>query len=285
MPDIAFLNEKFLPLDRAMVSVEDRGFQFGDGVYELIRAYGGRLFHVENHIRRLLQSLDSIQLPGVYPMDQWRSILEMALEKSGYTEAKIYLQVTRGVSPRQHPFPEKVIPTVVVTVRKMDIFPEDYQKEGVSVITMPDLRWARCDVKSINLLPNILAKQKAKEEGALEALFIRDGQVQEGAGSNVFSLKGDRLITPAEGNRILSGVTRGALIGLAKAMGLQVFEEDLELNALYSSDEVLLTATSMEILPVVRIDKKVIGSGKPGPIQKKLYQDFLNGLSRYKKGS
>ena len=276
MPDIAYLNGKFLSLARAKVSVEDRGFQFGDGVYELIRAYNGRLFHVENHLKRLLQSLKSIQLPRVYPMERWREILEKILKRSGYSEAKIYLQVTRGVAPRQHPFPGPVTPTVVVTVREMDPFPDSYQKEGISVITMPDIRWSRCDVKSINLLPNVLAKQKAKEAGALEALFIKDGQVQEGAGSNVFSLKGDHLITPPQGTRVLSGVTREAVIVLAKARGLQIIEKDLSMGALLSSDEVLLTATSMEVLPVVKIDGKVIGSGKPGPTQRKLYQDFLS---------
>ena len=168
---------------------------------------------------------------------------------------------------------------MVITVREMDVFPDSYYQEGISVITLPDVRWALCNVKSVNLLPNILAKQKAKEEGALEGIFVKDGKITEGAGSNIFYLRGDRLATPPEGNRILSGVTRKALMDLAKSRGLEVWEEEVELESLYSADEVLLTATSMEILPVVRVDQKVIGSGNPGPIYKKLYQSFLSLVS------
>ena len=276
MPDIAYLNEKFMPLSRAKVSVEDRGFQFGDGVYELIRSYGGRLFHAEDHIRRLLQSLQAIQLPPIYEMEKWKTILERALKKSAYLEAKIYVQVTRGGAPRDHCFPEHIDPTVVITVREMKKFPKSYQRDGVSVITQPDIRWSRCDIKSINLLPNILAKQKARDEGVLEVLFLRDGWVWEGAGSNVFSLRGDTLVTPPKGVNVLSGVTRETVIQLGKGLGLDVLEEPLSMASLLASDEVLLTATTLEVLPVVAVDGKTIGSGKPGPIQKQLYKGFLN---------
>jgi D-alanine transaminase len=158
----------------------------------------------------------------------------------------------------------------------MQPFPEAYHREGISVITMPDLRWGRCDVKSINLLPNVLAKQKAREVGALEALFLRGDQVLEGAGSNVFALKGTALVTPPKGMGILSGVTRETVIGLAKEAGFRVSEEALSLESLLSADEVMLTATSMEVLPVVRVDGKTIGTGKTGPVQRQLYQGFLN---------
>ena len=276
MPDVAFLNRRFIPLSRAKVSVEDRGFQFGDGIYELIRSYGGRLFHVEDHIRRLLQSLHAIHLPPIYDMEKWREISEKALKKSGYPKAKIYVQVTRGRAPRDHCFPDHIDPTVVITVREMEKLPKSYQRDGVSVITAPDIRWSRCDIKSINLLPNILAKQKAKEEGVLEVLFLRDGWVLEGAGSNVFSLRGDKLVTPPKGIKVLSGVTREAVIQLGKGLGLTVSEEPLSMEFLLASDEVLLTATTLEVLPVVAVDGKTIGSGKPGPMQKQLYEGFLN---------
>ncbi len=157
----------------------------------------------------------------------------------------------------------------------MEVLPEGYRRDGVSVITMPDIRWGRCDVKSVNLLPNVLAKQGAKEEGAIEALLIKGGKVQEGAGSNVFALNHDRLITPPKSTEILSGITRDVVLGLAKSMGCRVFEEELPLGVLQSSEEVFLTATTMEILPVVRVDGKPIGSGRPGEVQKRLYEGFL----------
>lgn len=275
MPDVAFLNGRFIPLSRARVSVEDRGFQFGDGIYELIRSYGGCLFHVEDHIRRLRQSLQAIQLPPVYEEEQWKDILEKALKKSAYLEAKVYIQVTRGVAPRDHCFPSQIDPTVVVTVREMKKLPKSYQRDGVSVISESDIRWSRCDIKSINLLPNILAKQKAKEHGVLEVIFLRDGWVWEGAGSNVFSLRGNKLLTPPKGAKVLSGVTREAVIQLGRGLGLTVSEEPLSMESLLASDEVILTATTLEVLPVVAVDGKTIGSGKPGPIQKRLYEGFL----------
>jgi len=274
MPNIAFVNGRFLPLARATVSVEDRGFQFGDGVYELLRTYGGEIFQIEAHLERLKNSAESIGLDMPYAPGRWKSMLESLNRKCGYPSAKLYIQITRGNAPRNHPFPERTRPTVVMTARRLVPPPRKLYERGASVITVPDLRWGRCDLKTINLLPNVMARQKAKTEGANEALFVRGGRVTEGSSSNVFGVIKGRICTTPTGPGILPGVTRVLVLRIAKSSGLSVSETELPLRRLISADEVFLSGTTVEVLPVVRIDGRRIGNGKPGRITRSIAESF-----------
>jgi D-alanine transaminase len=277
---MAYLNGRFMPLSRAMVSVEDRGFQFGDGVYELIRAYGGRLFCAEAHLERLARSAAAIGLKPVYSRTRWIGILKEALKRSGFQDAKIYIQLTRGAAPREHAFPRPSRPTVVVTVRKLTPMPAANRRRGVSVITVPDIRWGRCDIKTINLLPNVMAREKAIAAGAYEAIFVRDGWVTEGSGSNVFALIKGAIVTPPKGPMILPGITREEVLHLAKEAGLHTTERPVKLTELMTADEVFLTATTAEVLPVIKIDDRPIGGGRPGEVARLLHRRFQESIYR-----
>lgn len=274
MPEIAFLNDVFLPLAEARVSVEDRGFQFGDGVYELIRVYAGRPFRLTDHLGRLEQSAHALGIPLPYTQDHWAAVVAEAVSRSGFPDAKVYIQVTRGVAPRDHALANPVTPTVVMTVRTMiPPAPVLYDK-GADVVTVPDIRWGRCDIKSVCLLANVLAKQQARDAGAFEALFVRDGAVLEGATSNVLVVRGNTLVTPPEGPLLLSGVTRKVVLGLAREAGMAVQAQSVAEAVLYTADEVLLTGTTIEVLPVARVNGRPIGAGAPGPTTRLMMARF-----------
>jgi len=277
MPDIGFVNGRFLPLEEATVSVEDRGFQFGDGIYEVIRTYHGHPFQLDAHLARLERSARAIELSPPWNVQQWAAYMRDGITRSGYAESKVYLQLTRGAAPRDHVFPASTKPTAVMTVREMKPMEPVLQTAGVAVMTMDDWRWGRCDIKSVNLLPNIMARQKAKQAGAFEAIFVRGGQVTEGSVSNVMVVKAGRLLTAPEGERILSGVTRTIVLELAKKEGLTVEERFVSLDDFIRADEIFLTGTTVEVLPVIRVDGKAVGpggSGKPGPVTQKLQAAF-----------
>ena len=274
MPDIGFVNGRFMPLEEATVSVEDRGFQFGDGIYEVIRTYHGQPFQLDAHLARLERSANAIELPLSWNIQQWATHVRDGITRSGYTESKVYLQLTRGAAPRDHVFPVAAKPTAVMTVREMRPMDTTLRDSGVTVMTMDDWRWGRCDIKSVNLLPNVLARQKAKQAGAFEALFVRNGQVTEGAVSNVMMVKAGRLLTAPEGERILSGVTRTIILELARKEGLPVEERFVMVEEFQHADEIFLTGTTVEVLPVIRVDGKPVSSGKPGPATLKLQAAF-----------
>jgi D-alanine transaminase len=270
MPDIAFVNGRFLPLKDATVSIDDRGFQFGDAVYEVIRTYRGVPFELAAHLGRLDRSATALSLPHPYSRGQWAQWIQQGLSQAGYQEAKVYIQITRGVAPRDHAFPSGTSPTVVMTIREFHPLPLHVRQEGVTAGTCDDLRWGRCDIKSVNLLANVLAREKAKKAGAFEAILVKDGVVTEGSVSNVMAVQSGTIITAPEGPLILSGVTRTVVLGLAKEEGIPVEERFLSVDSLYASEEVFLTGTTLEVLGVVRIDGKTIGSGRPGPVTKAL---------------
>ena len=277
MPDIGFINGRFMPLEEATVSVEDRGFQFGDGIYEVIRTYHGQPFQLDAHLARLERSANAIELPLSWNIQQWATHVKDGIKRSGYPESKVYLQLTRGTAPRDHVFPASAKPTAVMTVREMRPMDPTLRDSGVTVMTMDDWRWGRCDIKSVNLLPNVMARRKAKQAGAFEALFIRNGQVTEGAVSNVMMVKAGRLLTAPEGERILSGVTRTIILELARKEGLQVEERFVMVEEFQRADEIFLTGTTVEVLPVIRVDDQAIGvggSGKPGPVTRNLQAAF-----------
>ena len=274
MPDIGFVNGRFMPLEEATVSVEDRGFQFGDGVYEVVRTYRGQPFQLDAHLARLERSAKAIELPLLWNIQQWATHARDGIKRSGYAESKVYLQLTRGTAPRDHVFPASVKPTAVMTVREMRPVEPALQASGIAVMTMDDWRWGRCDIKSVNLLPNVMARQKAKQAGAFEALFIRNGQVTEGAVSNVMIVKAGRVLTAPEGEQILSGVTRTIVLELARKEGLPVEERFVSLDDFIRADEIFLTGTTVEVLPVIRVDGRQVGSGRPGPVTQKLQAVF-----------
>jgi D-alanine transaminase len=270
VPNLAFVNGAFMPLAEAKVSIEDRGFQFGDGVYEVIRTYKGRPFSLEAHLSRLDRSATALELPQPYSRAEWIDHILEGIKRAAYPEAKIYLQITRGVAPRDHAYSNEPTPTVVMTVREFHPLDRSVQATGVAAMTTEDIRWGRCDIKSVNLLANVLARQQVKQARVFEAILVDAGLVTEGAISNVMVVQGGTVVTAPEGPRILSGVTRAVVLDLALKEGLPIQERFVSQADLYEADEVFLTGTTVEVLAVIRIDGKIIGDGRPGPITQRL---------------
>jgi len=256
------------------VSVLDRGFLFADGVYEVLRTYDGVPFQLEAHLRRLRQSLRGLRLPLPLPLPRLQALILDLLRRSGYADARVYLQVTRGAAPRrQHAFPRGIRPTLVVFVER--VVEDGPRRRGLAVVTMPDPRWRYCHLKTLALLPNVLARQAAVRAGADEAVLLGPGGVvREGSTSNVFMVRGRVLRTHPLGAEILPGVSRQVTLAVARAEGLDVREEPFRLAALLRADEVLLSSTALEVAPVVRVDGKRIGGGKPGPVAAALQTRF-----------
>ena len=270
MPDIGFLNGRFMALQDVTISVEDRGFQFGDGVYEVVRTYGGEPFRLPEHLQRLQRSAQALALPMPFTLHEWSDFVREGVKRAGYVDQKIYIQITRGIAPRDHAFPGHHDATCVMTLRELQPLDAALRRSGVTAMTTSDLRWGRCDIKSLNLLPNVLARQQAKEAGVFEAVFVRNGIVTEGAVSNVMLVSAGRLCTAPEDARILSGVTRRVVLDLAGKAGIGVEERDLLVDELRNADEALLTGTTVEVLPLVRLDGRAIGDGTPGPVTTRL---------------
>jgi D-alanine transaminase len=275
VPNVAFINGAFVPLAEAKVSIEDRGFQFGDGVYEVIRTYKGRPFSLDAHLARLDRSAAALELTQPYSRAEWtRHVLE-GVKRAAYPEAKIYIQITRGVAPRDHAYSDDATPTAVMTVREFHPLDRSVQATGVEAMTTEDIRWGRCDIKSVNLLANVLARQQVKQARVFEAILVNEGLVTEGAVSNVMVVQGGTVVTAPEGPRILSGVTRAVVLDLALKGGLPIQERFVSQADLYQADEVFLTGTTVEVLAVIRIDGKIIGDGRPGPITQRLAASFM----------
>ena len=270
MPDIVFINGRFLPWKEATVSIDDRGLQFGDGIYEVIRTYRSAPFELGGHLGRLDRSAKELNLSQPYSHEQWARWIQEGITRADYQEAKIYIQITRGVAPRDHAFPSDTTPTVIMTIRELHPLALQIRQDGVTARTCEDLRWGRCDIKSVNLLANVLAREEAKKAGVFEAILVKDGLVTEGSLSNVMAVQSGVIVTAPEGPRILSGVTRTVVLGLAKQESIRVEERFMSVESLYTADEAFLTGTTVEILGVVRIDGITIGSGQPGPITKTL---------------
>ena len=280
MPEIAYVNGRFCPLAEAVVSVEDRGYQFADGVYEVVATYGGCPYALEPHLARLQGNLEALHLPLDICEYGLRAKLMEGIERSGFGETLVYIQVTRGVAPRRHDFPAvSVTPTVVMTFKELHRLPRDLYDRGVEVISTADLRWKRCDIKSIALLPNILAKQAAAQVGAFEALLVdAEGRVTEGASTSAFCIQAGRLYTAPIGPHILPSITRGILLDLARKLGLPIDEEFCMLEQFKAADEVFLAGTTTEAMPVVQIDDAIIGDGAPRPITRQIRAAFLESL-------
>ena len=266
-----YLNGQFVPPGEARVSVFDRGFIFGDGVYEVIPVVGGRLFRLAHHLSRLDASLAAIRLHNPHTPGEWSSVFNRLLAGETDGDHYIYLQITRGVAPRDHAFPPDVAPTVFAYAQPLKYSPAEQLAEGVAAVTAEDIRWRRCDIKAIALLANALLRQQAIEQSAAEAILIRDGVVTEGAASNIFVIRGERLVTPPKGPFILPGITRDLVVEIARTHGIVCDELPIKTETLKSADEVWLTSSTKEILPITRIDGKPVGRGKPGPMHARLF--------------
>jgi D-alanine transaminase len=275
MPEIAYVNGEFLPLERATVRVEDRGFQFADGVYEVVRTYGGKPFATDEHLARLGRSLDAIDLKNPLNVEQWKSIIHEGIRRSGFAEALVYVQITRGCAPRHRSTPKGVEPTLVMTVRELGPPAAKIRETGIAVITVPEFRWARCDIKSIALLPTVLAYQAARKAGANDAIFVDEvDTVNEATAGNVFVVTAGRLRTPPKSTRMLAGVTRDKLLEAARAAGIETAEERISKSELLAAEEVFLSSTTAEVTPVATVDGGQIGNGKPGPVSARVYERF-----------
>jgi len=273
MAAIAYVNGHFSPIEQAVVSVEDRGFQLGDGVYEVLRTYGGRLHAMEAHLRRLFRSLEAIELKHPYTPAEIERIIRECVQRAGLVEALVYLQITRGAGKRSKEFPQGVSPTLVITVREFEPRPPALRANGARIKTARVLRWQRCDIKSICLLPNVLVFNRAKAGGYHEAVFVEDDEtITECSAANIFIVKRGRIATPPKSTRILGGVTREEVIALAGKHSLPLEERPVALAELRGADEVFLTSTTIEVLPVTQVDEEPIGVGKPGPITQRLYE-------------
>ena len=263
---IVYLDGDYLPIEEAKVSVLDRGFIFGDGVYEVIPAYGGHLFRLEQHLQRLHDSLQGIHLENPLDNQQWQQVIEEIVKRNDndQQDQSIYLQVTRGAAKRDHIFPDEISQTVFVMSTPMLAVSQEKLDKGVSAITHDDIRWRYCHIKSIALLPNTLMRQIAREAGADEAILNRDGKITEGAASNVFIVKNGKIITPAKDECLLPGITRDLILEIAADAGLDYSESDISFDDLQTADEIWLTSSTKEILPVTQLDNKPVGNGKPG---------------------
>lgn len=268
-----YLNGEYVPAQEARVPVEDRGFLFADGVYEVVRVYDGRAFRMDAHLDRLAHGLDDLEIE--FPsLDDIDDIAERLLDDNDLRtgDAKIYIQVTRGVAPRSHAFPEGAEPSLYVAATSLTPHPATRFEDGVAAITVSDNRWSRCDIKSIALLPNVLANQRAHVAGAFEALFVRDGIVLEGSHSNLWAVFDDTLVTYPSSNYILSGITRDEVFDIADAEGIAAGEGLIPQERLFDADELFLSGTTTEIMPVVTVDGRPIADGRPGDMTRRLQE-------------
>jgi D-alanine transaminase len=265
--------DQLIEKTQVQIDIEDRAYQFGDGVYEVIRVYNGQPFYLKEHLIRLEKSAQAIRLPLPYSINKIQSLLQQLLEKSSTAEGKIYLQISRGTAPRNHAFPPNAKPLLVAYFDTIDR-PLSKLQHGISAITTADLRWLRCDIKSLNLLPAVLAKQEAVDQGCEEALLVRDEKITEGSSSNVFFVQQGKLITHPSNHLILHGITRQITIDLANQLKVPIVYQALSQQQLEHIDECFITSTTVEICPVVQIDGKAVGNGQPGPITRQLQQAF-----------
>ena len=277
-----YLNGNFLPLEEARISVMDRGFLFGDGVYEVIPAYYGKPFRLAEHLRRLDNSLKNIQMQNPLSHADWERVINQLIEQHPQKNQSVYLQVTRGIhDKRDHNIPEHVTPTVFVMTTPFDDPDPVVGSEGISATTINDIRWQHCHIKSIALLGNVLLKQQAAAADSYEAILIRNGNATEGAASNLFIVSGGEIITPPISNALLPGITRDVVLELAAKAQLPYRESDIPLQQLLEAEEVWLTSSTREIMPVTRLDGNPIANGKPGPVwqqMNQLYQEYKRSL-------
>jgi D-alanine transaminase len=280
-----YLNGKFCPESEACVSVLDRGFIFGDGIYEVIPAYKGKLFRLNEHLQRLQNNLDAIRISNPCSATEWENLLLELIDKnlnnSTTGDLSVYLQVTRGVAKRDHALPENITPTIFAMANPLQPPSKTDLQAGIKAITAEDYRWKNCHIKAISLLPNVLLRQQAIDVGASESILIRDGIATEGAASNLFIVEGQRLVTPPKGPFLLPGITRDLILELAEKNKIDYEESDIPKQRLLNANEIWLTSSTKEILPVTTLDNDPVGNGKSGPLWSTtvdLFQAFKQSL-------
>ncbi len=280
---MVFLNGRFLPLEQATVPVLDRGFIFGDGVYELIPVYSRAPFRMDEHLARLERSLAAVRIANPYARDKWRAMILELVAKQPWEDQGVYLQVTRGVAKRDHAFPAGVEPTVFAMSNPLVNPPRELVEKGVAAVSAPDNRWLRCDIKSISLIGNVLLRQASADVGAAETILFRDGILTEASASNVFVAKNGLVLSPPKSNLILPGITYDVVVEIAQQLGLALEFRDIREAEVRAADELWVTSSSKEILAVVELDGKPVGEGKPGPLFRRAwegYQEFKRRVMR-----
>lgn len=278
-----YLNGDFLPEEDACVSVLDRGFIFGDGVYEVIPAYGRRPFRLQGHLQRLQNSLDGVRISNPHNHEQWQYLIQKIIDANEGEDQSVYLQITRGAAKRDHAFPEQATPTVLIMSNPLTGPNSEILQAGVSAITTEDIRWIYCHIKAICLLPNVLLRQKAVDAESAEAILIRDGLATEGAASNLFIINDGIITTPPKGPLLLPGITRDLVLELAADNKIPYKEANILEAELNEAEEIWLTSSTKEILAVTRLNGNPVGKGTPGPMWERmfgLYQDYKQRLRR-----
>jgi D-alanine transaminase len=278
----AYVNGRYLPAASSAVHVEDRGYQFADGVYEVAGVVSGVLVDLKPHMDRLARSLFELAIDWPVSPKALEHIMREVVRRNGVEDGMVYLQITRGVAPRDHAFPAHARPALVVTAKRLPPQKPELVEKGVNVITIPDIRWLRCDIKSVSLLPNVLGKQQAKQAAAYEAWQIAGGDiVTEGTSTNAWIVdRSGTLLTHPATPAILGGITRRAIVAVAKSEGLKLAERSFTLKEAFAAREAFLTSTTAAALPVVGIDGRKIGNGKPGPVTLKVRERYLAELAR-----
>ena len=279
MSQTVYLNGEFLPIEQAYIPVLDRGFIFGDGVYEVIPVYSGYPFRLQEHLKRLDQSLAAIQLANPHDTETWVELIRKLLVpnmacSAEYRDISLYLQVTRGPAPRDHAFPKDVIPTVFMMCSPLVTPSAALREQGVAAISANDYRWDRCDIKATSLLPNVLLRQMAVEAGAIETVLFRDGILTEGAVSNIFAVEGGVILAPPKDQHMLPGITYDLILELAQANKIPLEIGYFEEERIRAADELWTTSSAREILPITTLDGKLIGEGRPGPLFKRMYEIY-----------
>jgi len=271
---LVYLNGDYLPINEAKISVLDRGFIFGDGVYEVIPAYGAKALRFEHHMQRLQNSLDAVRITNPLTNAQWQEVLDKLISETGSEDQYLYLHITRGVASRDHRFPDETKPTVFVMSSALQPVEPALLEKGISAVTLDDIRWQHCNIKAIALLPNILLRQQAVDQDAMEAILIRDGDITEGAASNVFIVSDGVIKTPPKGKKLLPGITRDLVVELAKTHNIPVEEVAITEKEFLAADEIWLTSSTKEILPVTRINEQQVGNGKPSAVWRDMYEKY-----------
>ena len=280
---MVFLNGKFIPIEEARVPVLDRGFLFGDGVYELVPVYSRVPFRLEEHLERLERSLSQTRIRNPYSRDEWRDIIGQLVAKQPYEDQGVYFQVTRGVAKRDHAFPQDATPTVFIMANPLVNPTREAIERGAEAVSAHDNRWQRCDIKSISLIGNVLLRQVSADAGGVETILFRDGCLTEASASNVFVVRGGVIQGPPKSNLILPGITYDVVLELAHAAQLPVEIRSLTEAETRAAEEIWVTSSSKEVLAIVKLDGKPVGDGRPGPLFRRmhaLYQDFKRTVMR-----
>ncbi len=279
-----FLNGEFMPADEARVPVMDRGFLFGDGVYEVIPVYSRRPFRLVEHLRRLQGSLNAIRLDNPYTDEIWATHIGRIVAEAEWDDQSVYLQVTRGTdTKRNHAFPKVVVPSVFIMSEALSTPPAAQRSEGIAAVSAVDNRWLRCDIKATSLLANCLLRQLAVDAGCVETVLFRDGLLTEGSASSIFAVKDGVLLAPQKSHLILPGITYDVVLELAARHGLAVVVRDVTEIEARGADELWLASSTKEVLPIVTLDGRPLGSGRPGPVYRQMadwYQQFKATLMR-----